>query len=111
MLPVPRLNARLLVGGENKVLGSKPLFLPDTLVEVENRTGGKIQLRCRQGWMASLLSQHPRVAPRISAARPWSRTSWRRAAIEKRHRGRHPAMRQFTSESFYLNDETGEKQA
>ena len=39
MLAVTRLNPSLLVGGEHKILGTKRLSLPETLVEIEDRTG------------------------------------------------------------------------
>jgi hypothetical protein len=39
MLAVTRLNPSLLVGGEHKIFGGKRLSLPETLVEIEDRSG------------------------------------------------------------------------
>jgi hypothetical protein len=48
---------------------------------------GKIQLRCRQGRSTSALSQRHKVAPLISATKPWVITSRRISERESRDSG------------------------
>ena len=117
MLAVTRLNPRLLVGGEHKIFGAKRLSLPETLVEIEDRTG----LFNKQGiTRKDPASMPPRANGVLAEPAPngGSADFGRQPLIEnfladvgdrEARQWQTLAMRQLTSESFYLNDETGGK--
>ena len=95
MLAVTRLNPRLLVGVEHKILGTKRLSLPETLIEIEERAGLLHKQGVTRKDPASMpprtdgvfAEPAPNGGPLISATNPWSRTSWRMSATENRDRG------------------------
>jgi hypothetical protein len=114
---VTRLNPRLLVGREHKILGTKRLSLPETLVEIEERAG----LFHKQGiTRKDPASMPPRTdgvlaepAPNGGSAnlghQPLVENFLADVGDREARQWQALAMRQFTSESFYLNDETGGK--
>jgi hypothetical protein len=117
MAPVTGLNARLLVGREHKIPGPQGLSLPEALVEIEDGAG---------------LFHKPRIARKNPGSIPprmngiFAEPPPNRGSADLRHQplledflpdvgkrearqGQPPAMRQFTSESFYLHDDGGGK--
>lgn len=112
-----RLNTGLFVSGEHKIVGPEGLPLPAVLVEIEDgssllhkqRIAGKDPSSMPPGTESIFAEPAPnggstdlRYEPLIENFLP-----------DVRHReareGESLPVRQFTCESFYLNDETGGK--
>src|ERR1700758_3764112 len=68
---------------------------------------GKIQLRCFQGRRASLLSQRHKVAPLISATRPWEISVLADFLNREPRQWEPEGVRKLAGECLNLNDETG----
>ena len=117
MLPTARLNARLFVGREHKILGTQGLSLPKALVEIEDRSRS-----FQEAWVAR---ENPAaIAPRSNGVltepapdggsadlrhQPLVKNLLAEVSDGKTRQGQTGAMRQLTGESFYLHDETGGK--
>ena len=89
MAAAPRLNARLLIGGDHEVVRGQGLLLPNALVEIENPTGlgrklriaRKIQLRWEPRANRVVVQQRQIVLPLIDATNP---LRWVSAANSRR---------------------------
>ena len=112
-----RLNPSLLVGREHKIFGTQRLSLPEALVEIEDRSG-----LFHKQWITRKdpASMPPRTdsvltepAPNGGSAdlghQPLIENFLAEVGDREARQGQALAMRQLTSESFYLNDETGGK--
>jgi hypothetical protein len=107
---VTRLDAGLLVGGEHKIFGAQRLSLPETLVEIQHGSS----FFHKQGFPRKDPGSIPPRTNRVLAEPPPNRGSadlCHQPLLENflpdvgdgEARQRQPlAMRQFTSESFYL---------
>lgn len=92
----PRLDRRLLVSGDDELIGRQAAAMELAGVEVEDGTGfgleggvaREIQLRVVQGRSASSASQRQMVAPEISATNPRRSTSLRISGTCNREMGR-----------------------
>jgi len=117
VFPTSRLNTRLFVSAKYKILRTQGLSLPNTLVEIEDRS----RLFQKQ-WIAreNPASITPRSngvlaepAPDGGSAdlryQPLSENFLPDVGNREAREGQALAMRQLTSESFYLHDETGGK--
>ena len=117
MLATTRLNTGLFVGREHEIVGPEGLPVPTALVEIEDGSG----LLYKQRIAGKDPSSMPPWTESIFAepAPDGSSTDLRYESLienflpDVRHReareGESLPVRQFTSESFYLNDETGGK--
>ena len=117
MPSVTRLNAGFLVGGEHKILGAKKMSLPETLVEIEDGAG----LFHKQGIPRKDPGSMPPRTNRVFAEptpnggatdlrhQPLIENFPAEVGDREARQGQALAVRQLTSESFYLNDETGGK--
>ena len=117
MLPTARLNARLFVGREHKILGTQGLSLPKALVEIEDRSRS-----FQEAWVAR---ENPAaLAPRSNGVltepapdggsadlrhQPLVKNLLAEVSDGKTRQGQTGAMRQLTGESFYLYDDAGGK--
>ena len=112
-----RLNPSLLISGEHKIFGTKRLSLPETLVEIEDRTGLFRKQGITRKDPASIPPRTDGVfaepAPNGSSADLGHQSLFENFLADVSDRearqGQARAMGQFTSESFYLNDEPGGK--
>ena len=117
MAAAPRLNARLLIGGDHEVVRGQGLLLPNALVEIENPTGLGRKLRIARKDPAAVEPRANRVVVQPAPDR---------AAADRRHQpaplgfggqlAQAPAGqralgagRQLTREGFDGNDDLGGK--
>ena len=112
-----RLNAGLFIGGDDEIIGTERLTFPDALIQIENGTGLFNEPGIAREDPATM---PPRTKSIFAEPAPYGGSTdlsheslienfltdvGHREARERKA----PAVRQFTSESFYLNDETGGK--
>ena len=117
MFPTSCLNTRLFVSAKYKILRTQGLSLPNTLVEIEDRSRP-----FQKQWIAG---ENPAsITPRSNGVlaepapdggsadlryQPLSENFLPDVGNREAREGQALAMRQLTSESFYLHDETGGK--
>ena len=117
MFPTARLNARLFVRGKDTILGIQGLSLPQPLVEIEDGSCPFQELRIARENPASITPRSNGIlaepAPDGGSAdlryQPLSENFLSDVGNREARQGQALAMRQLTSESFYLHDETGGK--